>query len=216
MKATHKIVWPALIAAIVAYCFMATAAGVSYTHIVKTAESIGLQDWQRWITPVFIDGFALLGKVGRLPRFKEGTRRAGLLIMSVAGALSLVCNVYAGDTLGYQLWGILTVGCFIGAEWYATKLLDEIRDQDGDPESPATTTRPKSQKTDEQRLEQARRRAHYYEMDSAARAQWTRKWNEREARRKTRELGQLESELAILVDAPVSPAGPVASQTTRV
>jgi len=134
--------------------------------------------------------------------------------MSVCGALSLVCNVYAGDNLGYQLWGVLTVGCFIGAEWYATKLLDEIRAQEGDTTQASASSR--RTKTDAERLADARRRAKYDEMDSAARAQWTRKWNEREARRKTRELGQLESELAILVDAPVSPAGPTAKLTTRV
>jgi hypothetical protein len=211
MKDTRKIVWPALIAAIVAYAFMATAAGVSYTHIVKTADSIGLQDWQRWITPVFIDGFALLGKVGRLPRFKPGTRRAGLLIMSVAGALSLVCNVYAGDNLGYQLWGVLTVGCFIGAEWYATKLLDEVRAQEGETTPAAASSR--RTKTDAVRLADARRRARYDEMDSAGRAQWTRKWNEREARRKARELNQLESDFAMM-SAQVSPAGPTADQMT--
>lgn len=135
--------------------------------------------------------------------------------MSICGTLSLICNVYAGDNLGYQLWGVLTVACFIGAEWYATKLLDEIRAQDGDTaEAPAQ--QPRRQKTDEERLADARRRAKYDTLTTAGKAEWTRKWNEREARRKARELDQLNSELAILVEAPVSPAGPKADQMTSV
>lgn len=200
----RKIVWPALIAACVAYAFMAAAAIVSFTHIVHTANTLGLGDWQHWITPFFIDGFALLGKVGRIRRFKRNTRIAGLVILALAGTLSLACNVYAGDNLGEQLFGVLTVACFIGAEWYATRLLDEISAQEGtETTTVAGARRPKS---DEERLEAARRRAGYYQMDSTARTAWTRKYNDRVNRRQRREIGSIDTSF-VAPDVAVHPAG---------
>lgn len=100
----------------------AIGAGViSFSHIVHVGQSYGL-GWQSYVAPFLIDGFAILGTIGRGPSFSEATRRAGLKLMVAAGLVSLACNVAAGENLGQRAFGVLVVAGFITAEWYASKL----------------------------------------------------------------------------------------------
>lgn len=202
-------------ATVIALIFLLAAAGVSFTHIVDTADTLGLRNWQHWVPPWFIDGFALLGKLGRLPRFERFPRIRlwGLIIMCVCGAISLACNVYAGDTPGEQLFGVLTIGVFIGAETYATVLLDAVRAEE-DVEAAPIPSRARRMKTDEERLEDRRRRAKYYEMNTQDRANWTREDNRRQALRKQKELESIETSYT-LPEAQVSPAGPVVQTASK-
>lgn len=113
--------WTYLLVAVIVRAFMLGAAAISFSHIVATSHALGL-GWEAWTVPGFVDGLAVLGLVGRSPRFADSTQRAGLRLMAGAGALSLACNVYAGHNLGQQLYGVLVVAGFIAAEWYAMKL----------------------------------------------------------------------------------------------
>jgi hypothetical protein len=110
-----------LLVATIVRAFMLGAAGVSFTHIVATAHSLGLA-WEAWTVPLVVDGLAVLGLVGRSARFAPATQRAGLRLMVGAGLLSLACNVYAGHNLGQRLYGALIVAAFVVAEWYAAQL----------------------------------------------------------------------------------------------
>lgn len=97
------------------------AAALSFMHIVEVGQRYGL-GWQAWIAPFLIDGFAILGTVGRSAVFAESTRRTGFRLMIGAGLVSLVCNVEAGENIGQRVFGVLVVAGFITAEWYASKL----------------------------------------------------------------------------------------------
>lgn len=113
--------WTYLLVAVIVRAFMLGAAAISFMHIVATSRDLGL-GWEAWTVPGFVDGLAVLGLIGRSDRFAASTQRAGLLLMSGAGSLSLACNVYAGHNLGQQLYGVLVVAGFIAAEWYSMKL----------------------------------------------------------------------------------------------
>ena len=110
-----------LVAAIVRL-YMIGALAVSFTHIVTASHLLGLEGWQAWTVPFAIDGFALLGMIGRSARFSADTQRTGFRLQITAGAVSLIANVYAGHTVGERLYGALIVAAFIVAEWYAAKL----------------------------------------------------------------------------------------------
>lgn len=178
------------IVAIIVRLFMVGAATISFMHIVHTSTALGLT-WEAWTVPFLIDGLAVLGMIGRSARFAGKTQRAGLRLMVGAGALSLACNVYAGENLGQRLYGVLIVAGFVTAEWYASKL------------TPATVTAAPTIDADLQ----AKRSA------AAVKAAATRKANKAaavkadkaEARRLARQVRDLEHSFAA-ADAPVSPA----------
>lgn len=113
---THAIVW------VIVHGFLIGAAAVSFKHIVLEADRLGVHDWQRFTVPFLIDGIAILGKIGRSHRFDIVTQRAGLVLMVIGGALSLVANVAAGENLGYRMYGGLLVGGFVLAEWFSGRL----------------------------------------------------------------------------------------------
>lgn len=97
------------------------AAAISFMHIVEVGQHYGL-GWQAWLAPFLIDGFAILGSIGRSATFAESTRKAGLRLMICAGLVSLACNVLAGTNIGQRVFGVLVVAGYITAEWYASKM----------------------------------------------------------------------------------------------
>lgn len=101
--------------------FMAGAAIISFMHIVTYAMDLGLT-WEAWTVPFFVDGLAILGKIGMSKRFSEKTRKAGMKLLLGAGTISLICNVMAGRNAGQKIFGVLVVAGFMVAEWYAEKL----------------------------------------------------------------------------------------------
>ncbi len=97
------------------------AAAISFTHIVTVGQRYGLT-WEAWVAPALIDGFAILGAIGRSRQFSEATRRTGFRLMICAGLVSLVCNIHAGENIGQRVFGGLVVAGFVVAEWYASRL----------------------------------------------------------------------------------------------
>ncbi len=155
--------------------FMIGAAAISFSHIVDVATTAGLT-WEAWTVPFFVDGIALLGKIGRSKRFTETTQRAGLYLMGFGGLLSLGANVAAGDNLGQQGYGVLVVVGFVLTEWYAGKL----------EAAPAPTTEQakatKPSRTITEQEKAARKRAGYAKMTAPEKAAWTKAYVARIAR----------------------------------
>lgn len=173
--------------------FMLGAAGVSFLHIVHTAEMLGL-GIEKWTVPFIIDGLAVLGLVGRSGKFAEATQRAGLKLMAGAGALSLAANVAAGANAGQRIYGALIVAAFITAEWYGGKL------------SPAPAAAPAERIVSE---EQAGRRS-----EAAKKAAATRAANkavkdaERAADAERRRIARMERDMRRAFDTTVAPVSP--------
>jgi hypothetical protein len=189
----RKVNWTYCTTVVIVYMFMLGAATISFTHIVDISQTLGL-GWEAYTVPFFIDGLAVLGKIGRSKRFAASTRRAGLKVMASAGIVSLAANIAAGNNVGQQIYGALVVAGFIAAEWYSAKL-------EAAPE-PAPTV------VDEET--RAKRSA------AARKAAATRKANKARAQRKQRtprapraprpaEIAELEVSYA-MADAPVSGA----------
>jgi len=107
----------------------AVGAGViSFMHIVEVGLRFGL-GWQSYVAPFLIDGFAMLGIIGRNAKdgqgrhsFSDRARRAGLGLSIGAGLVSLACNVTAGSNAGQMVFGVVVVAGFITAEWYGSTL----------------------------------------------------------------------------------------------
>ncbi len=107
----------------------AIGAGViSFMHIVEVGLRFGL-GWQSYVAPFLIDGFAMLGIIGRNSKDEHGNysfsaraRRAGLGLSIGAGLVSLACNVTAGTNAAQMVFGVVVVAGFIAAEWYGSTL----------------------------------------------------------------------------------------------
>jgi hypothetical protein len=178
--------WAYLTVAGIVRLYMLGALTISSGHIITATGLLGLHGWQATTVPFAVDGFAVLGMIGRSARFADSTQRTGLRLQAVAGLLSLACNVYAGRTLGERLYGALIVTAFVVAEWYAGKL------------RPAPAAKPA---VDVKRSEAARKAAATRKANAA----------KKPTARKPRP-GKRDAELARMVDgfvpanAPVSPA----------
>lgn len=106
---------------IVKLYFLAAIAG-SFTHIIESANKLGLTGWEMWSTPFMIDGLAIIGLVMRSTEFSTATQRTGLRTQITAGILSLAANVYAADTVGGYIFGVGIVALFLAAERLADKI----------------------------------------------------------------------------------------------
>lgn len=102
--------------------YMLGALAISFSHIITAAHLLQLTGWQAYTTPAFVDGFAVLGMIGRSQRFAPATRRSGFRLQLAAGALSFAANVFAGHTVGERAYGALVVAGFVVSEWYGAKL----------------------------------------------------------------------------------------------
>lgn len=95
---------------------------ISFNHIVDLSGSLGLTGWQQQISPLAIDGFAVLGMIARSHTFAESTRRIGMWTQIVAGALSLLANIAAGHNAGERIFGALVVGAYVFSEWFGDRM----------------------------------------------------------------------------------------------
>lgn len=114
--------WTYLTVAAIVRIYMIGALAISFSHIITASHMLELNGWQAYTVPFAIDGFAVLGMIGRSHRFAEATRRTGFRFQLGAGALSFAANVFAGHTVGERLYGALIVAAFVAAEKYADKL----------------------------------------------------------------------------------------------
>jgi hypothetical protein len=116
------------VVALIVKLYLIGALMISFSHIVHASAMLGLTGWQAWTVPAFIDGFAILGMIGRTDGVASRTedpaavRRFGFHLQLVAGSLSLAANVFAGATVGERAFGALVVTGFVVAEKYAEKL----------------------------------------------------------------------------------------------
>lgn len=117
----RQVNWTYVVVKVVVLMFMGGAAAISFGHIVDVSSTLGLT-WEAMTVPFFIDGLAILGLVGRTDKFDVSTKRAGMVLVTFAGSLSLAANVYAGDNLGQQCYGALVVCGFALAEWFAGRM----------------------------------------------------------------------------------------------
>jgi Protein of unknown function (DUF2637) len=122
--------------------FALGAIALSFNHIVDFGGQLGM-GWQSWLAPFFVDGLALLGRLGTSKKFAAKTRRAGHRLMLGAGTLSLAANIAAGHTLGTRVFGAMVVVGFVVAEWYAAQLAPVTpRGPRTRPTTPAVTPAP--------------------------------------------------------------------------
>ena len=96
--------------------------GLSVSHIYGLFVLLGASAVTAAAMPFFIDGVALLGRLARSDKFAAKTRSTGLKVQVVAGTLSLIANVWAGETTGDKLGGVVAVVGYVFAEWFAEQL----------------------------------------------------------------------------------------------
>jgi hypothetical protein len=115
--------WPIVTAGAISWIVLIYAAIVSSSHIIDVAFRIGIDDWQAWTAPFLVDAVMAAGKLGRLHRFTDQTRRAALKLFAFGGAMSLVCNVYAGyPSFGKMAHGLVVVVIMVWLESYVARM----------------------------------------------------------------------------------------------
>lgn len=103
-------------AKILTAAYLATALGLSFTHIAEMFGLLG-SDWQRWIAPVMIDMVAIIGKISMGPQFTAKTRKIGRRALWIAGTVSFTANVAVGVAEGKAGDAILGAIVVFGALW---------------------------------------------------------------------------------------------------
>lgn len=119
---TTRSTWPIVVAATISWVILAYAMYISSTHIIEAAFKVGLSGFAAYTSPILIDAVAVVGKLGRLGRFTDETRRSSLWLFAFGGGMSLTANVYAGANLGQRIHGVLVVVVALWIESHITKL----------------------------------------------------------------------------------------------
>jgi hypothetical protein len=118
-----------IIKAVVRLYFLGALA-VSFSHIIEASHKLQLLGWQAFTAPFAVDGIAVIGMVMRTDRWSTNTRKIGFRVQVTAGSISLICNVFAGDTLGERIYGAVIVALFIFSEWLSDRMVtrdEELR-----------------------------------------------------------------------------------------
>ena len=182
------------------------AAWVSYRHLREVATVAGQPIEVAAVLPLSVDGMLLAATLAMADDKAEGRqpRPWARFAFWLGATMSVAANI--ASTVVHNGVKPLSIGVAAAAP-IILLVVTEIMARKGRPipqdereAQPALSaaTRPR---TEADRLEDARRRAGYYQMDSGQRAAWTRKWN---ARRKNR----------VAAAAPVSPGhAPVEAPT---
>jgi signal transduction histidine kinase len=121
-KTTEPKNWTYLAGRTIAGGFLVGALAASYTHIVHLSNMGHLYGWQSWTAPIFIDGFAILGRLARSKNFADSTRKTGRNVQIAATSVSFIANVIAGETIGAQIFGALVVIGYVVAEMLAERM----------------------------------------------------------------------------------------------
>lgn len=114
--------------------FVAALAG-SATHIIASSHKLGGTGYEAMVTPLMIDGVAVIGMVMRSDEFSKRTNKIGFIVQAIMGTFSLAMNVYAAHNLFGVLFGIAIVGLFVFAEWLGDQI--EAREVDEDAKAKA-------------------------------------------------------------------------------
>lgn len=117
------------------------AIAVSFIHIVTAAGKTGLHGYEMWITPLMIDGIAIIGMIMRGVEFSKRTRKIGFRTQMGAGLISLVANVYAADSAGGVMLGVGVVGLFLFSEWLSDNITTAEDDKRAERNAKARTRR---------------------------------------------------------------------------
>jgi hypothetical protein len=109
--------------------YFAGALAGSATHIITASHKMGGTGIEAMVTPLMIDGIAIIGMVMRSEDFSKRTNKIGFIVQCVMGAMSLAMNVAAAHNLFGVAFGIAIVSLFIFSEWLGDQI--EGREVDG-------------------------------------------------------------------------------------
>jgi hypothetical protein len=104
--------------------FVGALAG-SATHIISASHHLGGEGIEAAVTPLMIDGIAIIGMVMRSEEFSKRTNKIGFVVQCIMGALSLTMNVLAGvfaKSVFGIMFGAALVALFIFAEWLGDQI----------------------------------------------------------------------------------------------
>lgn len=112
-----------LIVKVIVRMYFIGALIVSATHIIGASHKLDLFGWQALTSPFAVDGIAVIGLMMRGEKWSTDTRRLGLRVQMTAGLISLAANVFAGNTIGERIYGVIIVVLFIFSEWLSDRMV---------------------------------------------------------------------------------------------
>jgi hypothetical protein len=89
---------------------------LSFSHIQHAFGMLGLEGFEQLISPLGVDGMAVIGMMFRSKYFDTATRRMGFWLQVPATLVSLGANVYAGTSAGGRIFGFIIVVAYVVTE----------------------------------------------------------------------------------------------------
>jgi hypothetical protein len=159
-----------------AYVIAAIAVVSSYGHQVHLLSMADLDPLfgivpSEWVTPITVDSLAIVALMVRMSdTVTDSTKRWATLPLVLAGGLSVAANEALARNVVQVVVGAWTVAAYILAELFVSKMERKAV-------APATEPTKVIKVTDAEKA--ARKRAHYSDMDRAAKADWTKRYRAR-------------------------------------
>ncbi len=189
---------------IAAWMLFLTGLALSVSHIIDLFLTLGAATVTACMMPLFIDIPTLMGKVARGAQFAAKTRKIGLKVQLVGATLSLIANVGAGDAWGDRIAGVLIVGGYVFAEWFAENLRPASDDTKAERAAKAAAARVKAAET---------RAANKAKADLAKAERARKRAEAAERKRLDAELAEVAA-MHQVFDETVAPVSPAALPTT--
>ena len=158
------------------------AGTMSYGHQVELGQHwnfgslLGILPYA-YIVPLTVDALAFIGMMIRnSDEVTEGSRRAALVPLILAGGMSVAANVAMARNVAQVVVGVWTVASYLIAEYFVSKLRSRPAEKAPEAEPKATVRVTEAEKA-------ARKRAGYAAMAKAEKAAWTKQYRDRVAKR---------------------------------
>jgi hypothetical protein len=129
-----------------------------------------------YLAPLTVDALAFIGQMIRnSDDVEQAARRAALVPLILAGAMSVAANVAMATNVAQVVVGVWTVASYLIAEYFVSRMKRRSASESTEPRA-AVVKATDAEKT-------ARKRAGYAAMSRVEKAAWTKQYRERVAKR---------------------------------
>lgn len=184
-----------------AYTYLGFALYQSFSHIVELSVRYGCTT--PWASPLLVDSLMLLGKLIRSPKLAKSTRRVGLALQMFGAFVSLLANIFAGQTIGDRVQGAAVIIGFLVIEWVVERVKPAQVDDTAAKAATKAAAAAKAAATRRANKAAAERLA----AEEARKAQEKRE-RDAERRRLARQIKEIEQTGAMPADLPEAPVSP--------
>jgi signal transduction histidine kinase len=187
-----------------AYTYLGFALYQSFSHIVELSVRYGCTN--PWASPLLVDSLMLLGKLIRSSKVTKRARVVGGCLQAFGAIVSLLANIFAGQTAGDRVQGAAVIIGFLIVEWVVEQTKPVQVDEAAAKAAAKAAAIAKAQAT--RAANKAAARVEQAQKDELAEQR-------RERRRMARQIKELELTGALPADLPAAPVSPAPAGRTE-